>query len=234
MAAPPSEPRRSTIPTVLRAGLVLAMALTTVACVQPATGEEHSAPPPVEPEVTAPACDAAPADALAVIDTRQCPIALRRVDGELMLHRLEPQPTPGVRGTAPEVCERRPCSYEGIDTTVGTLVFATVTAAESEMPAGQWLGVEIGGRLRFVDLWEGAGDDVIVDGTTLGPGHALLPYDCDGKLVLRAAARIDSTDVPLPPALQAREGTPVADGPDAVTMAPVSGADCQALAVPML
>ncbi len=220
--------------SISHAGVVVASALVVGACVQPATGEEHSAPPPVEPEVTAPACDAAPADALAVIETTQCPVVLRRVDGELMLHRLRPEPSAGARGAAPEVCERRPCTFEGIDTPVGILVFATVTAAESEMPAGQWLGAEIGGRLRFVDLWEGAGDDVIADGTTLGPAHALVPHDCGGKLALRVAPRLDTTETPAPAALTGREGIPVADGPDGVTMEPLAGDACEPLASPML
>jgi hypothetical protein len=212
---------------------LLGVGLRSSACVQSAATDEYSAPPPVEPEPTAPACEVPPADALAIVETRACPVVLRSVDGGLILHSLDPQPTAGLRGVAPAVCASRPCDYETVQTSVGPLVWVTVRSADSEMPDGAWLGADVGERLRFVDLWEGAGDEMIVDGTRVGPAYALSPHDCGGALVLRAVPRVDDAGSTVPERLRDREGRPVADGTDGVVMEPAPTTECVAIESPI-
>lgn len=110
-------------------------------------------------------------------------------------------------GKMPPPCETLPCSVRGLETSSGPLLVLEVGGAESEVPAGVWLGVVLGEELRFMDLWGEAGDVVVENGISLGPAHALAPFDCEGNVALFAEARLPgATAVPAPASLLSREG----------------------------
>ena len=110
-------------------------------------------------------------------------------------------------GEMPLPCETLPCSVRGVETPAGPVLIVEVRGAESEVPAGVWIGVAAGEHLRFVDLWEEAGDVVVDNGISLGPAHALAPFDCEGAVALFAEARLPGAEaVPAPVSLHEREG----------------------------
>lgn len=129
-------------------------------------------------------------------------------------------------GEMPAACETLPCSVRGVETLAGPVLVVEVGGADSEMPAGVWLGVVEGEQLRFVDLWDDAGEQVVDNGISLGPAHALAPFDCEGAVALFAEARLPgATSVPAPVSLQRREGALSGDD------AGVNRARCERLSV---
>lgn len=142
-----------------------------------------------------------------------CTAALLRDDAGLALWALGPSAkTEPARGPAPEACGRDAtgCTYVGYDGPLGPLVLALANNPESEMPAGAWLGVALDQartQLAFIDLWAGAGDAVVGDGTVLGPSHSLAPFACRETLGLFSVGRLPAARGQLaPPQLLAREG----------------------------
>lgn len=122
-------------------------------------------------------------------------------------------------GEMPPPCETLPCSVRGVETPVGPLLVVEVGGADSEVPAGVWLGVVLGERLRFIDLWDEAGDIVVDSGISLGPAHTLAPFDCEGQVAMFAEPRLPgAASVPAPASLRTREGA-IADEAAAVTRA---------------
>lgn len=120
-------------------------------------------------------------------------------------------------GEMPPPCETSPCSVRGIETSTGPLLVVEVGGTESEVPAGVWLGLALGEQLRFIDLWEEAGDVVVDNGISLGPAHALAPFDCEGNVALFAQARLPGARaVPAPASLLSREGAVANDAADAI------------------
>jgi len=110
-------------------------------------------------------------------------------------------------GEMPPPCDTLPCSVRGVETPAGPVLIVEVGGAESEVPAGVWLGIVEGEQLRFVDLWEDAGDVVVDNGISLGPAHGLAPFDCEGSVALFAEARLPGAKaVPAPISLHEREG----------------------------
>lgn len=150
--------------------------------------------PPTSVEPPAVQCRERPAGAvLTVFDSGECTAALLAEDQGLALYDLGPtaESVPA-RGPAPEVCARRSCSFFGFQSTVGPVVVVQMAGPRSEMPAGVWLGValdEARQQLVFFDLWAGAGQSVVGDGTDLGPTHALAPFACGDALGLFARSR---------------------------------------------
>ncbi len=129
-------------------------------------------------------------------------------------------------GEMPTPCETSPRAVRGAETHAGPVLVVEVGGAESEIPAGVWLGVVLGEQLRFIDLWDDAGDPVIDSGISLGPAHALAPFDCEGTVALFAEPRLPgATSVPAPASLQLREGPLAGDG------AAVTRARCERLSV---
>ena len=117
----------------------------------------------------------------------------------------------------PAPCETMPCSVRGVETPAGPMLIVEVGGAESEMPAGVWLGVVLGQQLRFIDLWDEGGELVVDDGVSLGPAHTLAPFDCEGVVALFAESRLPGAqDVPAPESLRSREGAVADGGPDVV------------------
>ena len=176
--------------------------------VEPGDGDPKAAP--------AVACKAFDvAAALTSFDGERCPWVLTRDDGVLELSSSAPDASAAHSGEVPTACAELPCDYAGRTTTVGPLVIATQRSPHSEMAAGVHLGyVGADGKLMFVDLWLDAGDDVTDDGTSLGPTHALAPFDCDGKLGLFATPRTVAGKTITPtPALSKREGIYTAPTP---------------------
>jgi hypothetical protein len=145
---------------------------------------------------------------LTTFDGDACPWVLTRDDALLELASSAPEANAGHDGEVPPGCVDRPCDYAGKGTSIGPLVIATQRSPQSEMPDGVFLGfVAADGKLAFVDLWEDAGEDVSDAGTSLGPAHALAPFDCGGKLGLFAAPRTVAGKTVAPiPSLVAREG----------------------------
>ncbi len=117
-------------------------------------------------------------------------------------------------GQMPSPCATLPCSVRGVETPAGPLLVVEQAGPESEVPVGVWLGVVLGEQLRFIDLWEEAGDLVVEDGISLGPAHALAPFDCEGVVAVFAEPRLPgAAAVPTPVSLQSREGAVAQDNP---------------------
>lgn len=114
------------------------------------------------------------------------------------------------RGPVPEECEKGGCTFLGYDSAIGPVVLAVTEGPRSEMPTGVWMGAaldEAKTQLVFFDLWAGAGQSVVGDGTDLGPSHSLAPFSCGGKLGLFSVGRLAAADGVEPAApLVAREG----------------------------
>lgn len=142
-----------------------------------------------------------------MFEGQPCGWALR-TGADSAVELVQSTKTPSRRvGTVPPPCEAGTCVYRGIDTPLGPVVVVEVAGVESEVPTGVWLGLVEGDQLRFVDLWEDAGDPVIDEGIALGPAHTLAPFDCEGSLALFAQPRIPGAEVmPAPSSLVAREG----------------------------
>ncbi|MBV1857971.1 MAG: hypothetical protein KUG77_06125 [Nannocystaceae bacterium] len=159
-------------------------------------------------EVPGSSCgDIDPDGALATFSGSPCGWTLRpQDDGTVELVHSIKTPTRSA-GVMPLPCETLPCSVRGLETPVGPVLVLEVRGLESEVPAGVWLGVVLGNSLRFVDLWEDAGAVVVDGGISLGPAHALAPFDCEGTLALFPEARLPGgAAVPPPVSLQRRAG----------------------------
>ena len=169
--------------------------------VEPGDGD-----PKATPAVTCKAFDVA--SVLTSFDGERCPWVLSRDDGVLELSSSAPDAKATHSGEVPTACTELPCDYAGRTTAVGPLIIATQRSAHSEMPDGVHLGyIGADGKLAFVDLWLDAGDPVADDGTSLGPAHALAPFNCAGKLALFAKPRTNAGKTVDPiPTLEAREG----------------------------
>lgn len=158
-------------------------------------------------------------DALATFSGSVCAWTLRPGNDAIveLIHSTKTQTRSA--GEMPPPCESLRCSVRGIETSAGPLLVLEVGGTESEVPAGVWLGVALGEQLRFIDLWGEAGDVVVDDGISLGPAHALAPFDCEGSVALFAEARLPGAKaVPAPASLRRREGA-VANEAAAVTRA---------------
>lgn len=188
---------------------LLPLALAPAGCVQPASSSEVEArqPAPPEPPAPPPCKDGEPTDPAATFPGSKCGWFLEDREGALRLHSLDLDPVPTAVGSVPEPCAERPCVFEGVETEIGPLVLVTVTSPHSEMPEGVLLGLASGERLLFVDLWAGAGESVTNEYTELGPSHALVPHDCNGKVGLFVQPRVQGGELTEPPAeLLKREG----------------------------
>ena len=176
---------------------------------------------PEDREVLAPSLcgDVDLLDALATFSGSACAWTLRPGnDANVeLVHFMKTQTRSA--GEMPAPCESLPCNVRGVETSAGPLLVVEVGGADSEVPAGVWLGVALGEQLRFIDLWGEAGEVVVEDGISLGPAHTLAPFDCEGSVALFAAARLPGAKaVPAPASLLRREGA-VADEAAAVTRA---------------
>lgn len=201
-------------------------------CSQSATtGDEGQTPPSTPPAaVTTPVCAPGSSEPLLAFHGGGCPWELVSASDGVRLRSLAPEPPPAIAGVLPEDCATRRCAFSGLESSVGPLVLAVLPSPQSEMPAGTWLGAVIDGRLRFVDLWEGAGASVVGDGTPLGPAHVLGPHDCGGALALFPVERLDGAQGFAPPAtLVARGGRLLADGDADVKTEAIAAAGCAPL-----
>lgn len=207
----------------------------SIACSQSATtGDEGQTPPAVEPVATTPACAPGSTDPLLAFPGRRCPWELVAATEGVRLRSLLPEPPAAIAGVLPEECRPTRCTFEGIESSVGPLVLAVLPSPHSEMPAGTWLGAVLDDRLRFVDLWEGAGESVVGDGTPLGPAHALGPHDCGGELALFVVDRLEAAqDVAPREVLLARQGRVVAEGESDVRIDARSASGCSAIDLPL-
>ncbi len=199
---------RSELPVWLMAGLLGPGALACGTNPGPSPDADPVDPAAEPARPPEPACRAVDVHRSATsFAGERCPWTLRVRDGDgLELVSTDPEDDRTFAGPAPPSCAERPCSYRGRSTSAGPLVLVTTLAFESEMPAGVQLGFVSEGALRFVDLWEDGGPEVFDGGVSLGPAHALAPFDCGGALALRAASRTVAGDgVAPPPSLRARE-----------------------------
>ena len=218
----------------MHARLGLAASLLCACSQSATTADEGQSPPSVEPSAVAPPCAAGSTDPLLSFAGRTCPWELVAADDGVRLRSLLPEPPPAIGGVLPDACAPDRCALEGIESSVGPLVLAVLPSPQSEMPAGTWLGAVIDDRLRFVDLWEGAGEGVTGDSTPLGPAHALGPHDCGGELALFVVDRLDaSRDVAPRDVLLSRQGLVVAEGEDGVKIEPRSGSGCKEIDLPL-
>jgi hypothetical protein len=207
----------------------------SLSCSQSATtGDEGQSPPSVEPAATTPACAPGSTDPLLAFAGRTCPWELVAASDGVRLRSLQPEPPPAIAGVLPEACTAARCSFEGIESSVGPLVLAVLPSPHSEMPAGTWLGAVIDDRLRFIDLWEGAGEGVTADSTPLGPAHALAPHDCKGELALMVVDRLEAAEGVAPrEALVARQGRVIAEGEQGAKTEARALSGCRAIALPL-
>ena len=163
------------------------------------TADADPPPPPCK--------KASAAEALAVFDGGRCGWQLTASGTEVTLVSLEPDNTPPpATGQLPEVCARGACDIVGREVALGPLLQLQVRSPYSEMPAGVWLGWVDGKALRFVDLWEGAGDPVVDQGTPIGPAFALEPVRCGESLGFAVGRRLPHGEGDPPDALQERAG----------------------------
>ncbi len=186
---------------------------------------EAEAPQELDVVPPSPCGDVDSAGALATFSGSPCAWTLRPgTDASVeLVHSTKTQTQ--ITGEMPSPCEMLPCSVRGVETPVGPVLIVEIGGAESEVPAGVWLGVAAGEQLRFVDLWEDAGDVVVDNGISLGPAHQLAPFDCEGSVALFAEARLPgATAVPAPVSLQKREGAIASE-------AGVTRARCEPLSV---
>lgn len=160
-------------------------------------------------------CPAAGTSALLRLHGGACPVELRTGDGGAL---TLVDGTPGQEHTwetaLPAACEPGAgCRLGGAVDGAQPVLVAEIQGPQSEVPARVWLGVAVGDRVVWVDLWEGGGEPVMGDGTDLGPSHALVPYRCEGQVELRAEARLPAgRGRPVPEALAARAGVVGDDG----------------------
>lgn len=185
-------------------------------CTDRGGGAEDGAPPvTVAPTSAAPPakrCRPRPAGrVLSAFEAGECGAALIQEDETLGLWSLSfDDAEHAASGPAPEACTRTACTYLGHGGPLGPMVLAVTDDGRSEMPAGVWLGISLdpeASRLVFFDLWAGAEDTVVGDGTDLGPAHSLAPFVCDGQLGLFAVGRLAAArDQPLPSGLVTRQG----------------------------
>jgi hypothetical protein len=189
-----------------------AVALTTpvpfFGCVQPGTAGDKESVDPVEESARSSTCRP-PGDVEPVLSFpgSRCDWLLIRDSSGVRLRSLEADADADRAGVLPERCLEDRCVFEGAQTRLGPLVVAFERSATSEMPAGVYLGVLDDDRLRFVDLWAGAGEPVHGDATELGPAFALAPHACHDVLALFVEPRFAIAGQDEPPAeLRAREG----------------------------
>lgn len=188
------------------------LVLVLGACSPPSTTSEEgkAAPRAVAPTPAPAACqepEPGPPRSWASFPGGDCGFELRDDGDALVLQALTRDAGTAPRGEAPKPCRERTCAYEGIASEVGPLVLAVVPSFDSEMPESVWLGLVAGDQLRFVDLWEGAGESVVTDNTRVGPAHALTPHVCGDRLALLAVERLEAArGLPPPDSLRAREG----------------------------
>ena len=168
--------------------------------------------PPTTAEPTKASCRPRPAGkVLAEFSAGVCGAALLVDDRGAGLWSLAADgDAPPARGPVPEPCEKGRCIFLGYDSAIGPIVFAVAGGPRSEMPAGVWVGAALDDgkqQLVFFDLWAGAGQSVIGDGTDLGPAHSLAPFSCGEKLGLFSVGRLAAAEgvEPARP-LVAREG----------------------------
>jgi hypothetical protein len=211
------------------AGLLIS---TTTGCFSASESAEQVQPAaPIE--APSPCQDPDPSDALTSFSGLRCPLELVRHTDGLRLRSLDPRPEAPATGPIPEPCEERPCDWEGVLTPLGPMIVVSVRSPHSEMAEGALLGWVQGTRLRFVDLWDGAGDSVIGDSTPLGPAFSLAPFACGTDIALFAAPRLDTLEGLEPPdTLSAREGLYTLTG-DVPQRRDGSREGCQRLFVPV-
>ncbi len=182
-----------------------ALASVALACGTPATVDTPTLPPSVSP--AAPACEAAPPNAIASLAAPTCPWLLVREQDGLV---LRPPSGPPLRVEPPPRCS--PCRFSGSVTTAGPLVLATRPSPASELADDAWLGASDGTTLLFTPLW--LDRPALGDSTPLGPPYALAPYLCGDALVLWPEARLPGAraEDPSPALLRARGAYRARDG----------------------
>ncbi len=154
-----------------------------------------------------------PTGSLASFDGVPCGWTLRAQTGAEVEFTHATAPPSMVPGELPERCAEQPCRFRGVQTRLGPLIVAEAVGVEADVPRGVWLGYVRDEELQFVDLWADAGEAVIDDGVSIGPPHALTPFDCEGALVLLVRPRLaGAQDISAPPMLHEREGVLVGSG----------------------
>jgi len=142
-------------------------------------------PPSVE---LAPVCAPPPAAALALVADAPCPWILVGDRSELALRATDMVAPRALVVVPPEACRAR-CSYTGASTPLGPVMLATRNDPASELADAAFIGAALGGgTLRFTPLWYGA--SAHGDSTALGPSYALVPWVCEGMLVLAVGGRL--------------------------------------------
>ena len=163
------------------------IALLVVACNPPATREAASATePPSAP--LAPTCAPPPAAALALIADAPCPWILVGERTDMALRATDMVAPRVVVVEPPAECGGR-CSFTGASTALGPVLLATRHDPASELADAAFVGAALGGGvLRFTSLWYG--ETAQADSTELGPTYALVPWVCEGALVLAVGGRL--------------------------------------------
>ena len=176
-----------------------------VGCNPPAVRETASVTEP--PSVAlAPACAPPPAAALALVADAPCPWILVSGDRSEMALRATDMVAPrALVVVPPQVCGAR-CSFTGASTALGPVVLATRHDPASELADAAFIGAALGGgTLRFTPLWFGV--SAHGDSTALGPSYALVPWVCEGALVLAIGGRLPGARAEEPArALEAAAG----------------------------
>ncbi|MEM9455977.1 MAG: hypothetical protein AAGF11_17485 [Myxococcota bacterium] len=193
-------------------GLALSSGLWACSSPSPSTADGKVASPSVAPGAEPEPSACSPATARGVwarLPGDPCAWELRdhSSDDGLALYDLARPDIAAARGDAPSPCRAHTCVYHGALTSAGPVVLAIVPSARSGMPSDVQLGVVHDAELAFVSLWDGAGEPVVTDLTSVGPAHALAPFVCGEALALLAVERLPAGHgQTLPHRLRAREG----------------------------
>ncbi len=135
-----------------------------------------------------PTCAPPPAAALALVADAPCPWILVGEGAALALRATDMVAPRVLAVTVPEACGGG-CSFTGASTALGPVLLATRQSPASELADAVFLGAALGGgTVRFTPLWYGA--TARGDSTDLGPSYALVPWVCDGALVLAVGGRL--------------------------------------------
>ena len=167
--------------------LMLVVLVMSLACTPPATREAASATEPPSVDL-APVCAPPPAAALALVADSPCPWILVGERSDMALRATDMVAPRVLVVVPPEACQAR-CNFTGASTALGPVVLATRYDPASELADAAFIGAALGGgTLRFTPLWYGAAAHG--DSTALGPSYALVPWVCDGALVLAVGGRL--------------------------------------------
>jgi hypothetical protein len=145
---------------------------------------------------------------LARLPAHSCSIVLIGDGARVRLGSLASDASLSARAPWPAGCDPDRCAFELEATTSGLVVWAWNPGADSEVPAGVWVGAPSTARhFGWVDLWGGAGEPSAVQGSNAGPTHGLRVHRCDAGLRLAIHARLPGADpLQAPPALASRVG----------------------------